>query len=137
LFNIIYENDFLNKNSKMILVPSSYFPLLSQFHYSSLLNDIQVEILIFGQQMRMYINELELIYFPVMDEFHPMNYLFNLNHKWNLSMAFIHMKSFIYAHIHPCRWINITLNFKVQAQASHSCTNHPPHCQYYDCYHIL
>jgi hypothetical protein len=24
------------------LVPSSYFPLLSQFHYPSLLNDIQV-----------------------------------------------------------------------------------------------
>jgi len=81
LFNIVHENDFLNKILKIILVSSSYFPLLSQFHYSSLLNDIQVEILIFGQQMRMYINELELIYFPIMDEFHPMNYLFNLNHK--------------------------------------------------------
>jgi hypothetical protein len=28
--------------------------------------------------------------------------------------------------IHPCRWIKITLNFKLQAQASHSCISHPP-----------
>jgi hypothetical protein len=28
------------------------------------------------------------------------------------------MKSFIYGHIHPCRWIKITLNFKLQAQSS-------------------
>jgi hypothetical protein len=42
LFNIVHENDFLNTNLKIILVPSSYFPLLSQFHYPSLLNDIQV-----------------------------------------------------------------------------------------------
>jgi hypothetical protein len=41
-FNIVHENCFLNKNLKIILVPSSYFPLLSQFHYPSLLNDIQV-----------------------------------------------------------------------------------------------
>jgi hypothetical protein len=41
LFNIVHENDFLNKKFKIILVTSSYFPLLSQFHYSSLLNDIQ------------------------------------------------------------------------------------------------
>ncbi len=40
LFNIIDENDFLNKILKIILVPSSYFPLWS--HYPSLLNDIQV-----------------------------------------------------------------------------------------------
>jgi hypothetical protein len=81
LLNIVHENDFLNKILKIILVPSSYFPLLSQFHYPSLLNDIQVEILIFGQQMKMYINEFEFIYFPIMDEFHPMNYSINLNHK--------------------------------------------------------
>jgi hypothetical protein len=43
LFDIVHENDFLNKILKIILVPSSYFPLLSQFHYPSLLNDIQVE----------------------------------------------------------------------------------------------
>jgi hypothetical protein len=42
LFNIVHENDFLNKILEIILVPSSYFPLLSQFHYPSLLNDIQV-----------------------------------------------------------------------------------------------
>jgi hypothetical protein len=30
------------QNLKIILVPSSYFPLLSQFHDPSLLNDIQV-----------------------------------------------------------------------------------------------
>jgi len=40
LLNIIH--DFLNKNFKIILVSSSYFPMLSQFHYPSLLNGIQV-----------------------------------------------------------------------------------------------
>jgi hypothetical protein len=39
------------------------------------------EILIFGQQMKIDINDFELIYLPIMDEFHPMNYLFNPNHK--------------------------------------------------------
>jgi len=33
-------------------------------------------------------------------------------------MTFIHMKSFIYGHIHFFRWIKITLNFKLQAQNS-------------------
>jgi hypothetical protein len=33
-------------------------------------------------------------------------------------MKFIHMKSFIYEHIHPCSWIKITLNSKFQAQSS-------------------
>jgi len=42
LFNIVHENDFLKTKLEIILVPSSYFPLLSQFHYPSLLNDIQV-----------------------------------------------------------------------------------------------
>jgi len=34
-------------------------------------------ILIFGQQMRMDINNFEFIYLPIMDEFHRMIYLFN------------------------------------------------------------
>jgi hypothetical protein len=34
------------------------------------------------------------------------------------------MKSFIYGHIHPCRWTKITLSFKLQAQTLHSCTSH-------------
>jgi hypothetical protein len=76
LLNIFHENDFINKVFKIIFVPSSYFPLLSQFHYPSLLNDIQV---------------------------------------WDI--IFIHMKSFIYGHIPPCRWIKITLNFKFQIQS--------------------
>jgi hypothetical protein len=42
LLNIVHENDFLNKILKVILVPSSYFLVLSQFHYLSLLNGIQV-----------------------------------------------------------------------------------------------
>jgi hypothetical protein len=42
LTNIVHENDFLNKILKIILVSQSYFFLLSQFHYPSLLNDIQV-----------------------------------------------------------------------------------------------
>jgi hypothetical protein len=39
------------------------------------------EILIFGQQMKMDINNVEFIYFPITSEFHPMIYLFNPNHK--------------------------------------------------------
>jgi hypothetical protein len=35
------------------------------------------EILIFGQQMKLDINNFEFIYVPIMDEFHPMIYLFN------------------------------------------------------------
>jgi hypothetical protein len=33
-------------------------------------------------------------------------------------MAFIYMKSLFYGHIHPCRWIKIKLNFKLQIQSS-------------------
>jgi hypothetical protein len=40
LFNIVHENDFLRNFLKIILVPSSYFPILSKSHYLSLLNDI-------------------------------------------------------------------------------------------------
>jgi hypothetical protein len=36
----------------------------------------------------------------------------------HVKMPFIHMKSFIYGHIHPYRWIKITLNFKFQPQSS-------------------
>ncbi len=39
------------------------------------------EILIFGQKMRMDIKYFEFIYLLIMDEFHPMIYLFNPNHK--------------------------------------------------------
>ncbi len=35
-----------------------------------------------------------------------------------LIKKFIHMKSFIYGHIHPCRWIKIIINFKLQIQSS-------------------
>jgi len=42
LLNIVDENEFLNKILKIILILSPYFSPLSQFHYSSLLNDIQV-----------------------------------------------------------------------------------------------
>jgi hypothetical protein len=42
LFNIVHEINFINKILKIILVPSSCkFPLLSQFHYPSLLDDIR------------------------------------------------------------------------------------------------
>ncbi len=44
------------------------------------------KILILGQQMGMDINNFEFIYVPIMDEFHPMIYLFNPNHKWSSSM---------------------------------------------------
>jgi hypothetical protein len=42
LLNIVDGNDFLNKNLKNILVPSSYFHLLLQLHYPSLSNEIQI-----------------------------------------------------------------------------------------------
>ncbi len=58
LLNIVHENNFLKKKNLIILVTPSYFPLLLQFHYPSLLNDIQVEILIFGQELRMEINKI-------------------------------------------------------------------------------
>jgi hypothetical protein len=32
-------------------------------------------------------------------------------------MTFIYMKSLIYKHIHPCRWIKITLNFNYKLKA--------------------
>jgi hypothetical protein len=79
LLNIVHENNLLKTIFKIILVPPSYFPLLLQFHYASLLNDIQVEILIFRQQRRMEINSF--IYIPIIDEFHLMIYLFNQNRK--------------------------------------------------------
>jgi hypothetical protein len=48
-------------------ISSIFFPLPLQFQHPSLLNDIQVEILIFGQRMRMEINILKFIYIPIMD----------------------------------------------------------------------
>ncbi len=41
-------------------------------------------------------------------------------------MIFIHMKSFVYRHIHPCKWIQITLNFKFQAPSSGFTLMHKP-----------
>jgi hypothetical protein len=32
-------------------------------------------------------------------------------------MIFIYVKSFVYGHIHPCKWIKITLSFKFQTQS--------------------
>jgi hypothetical protein len=94
LFNIVH--DLLNKNFKIILVPSSYFPLLSQFQYPSLLNDIQVWDIKTWKKLTMDINNFDFIYLLIMDEFHlwfglfnhndPIIYLFNPNHKWNSSM---------------------------------------------------
>jgi hypothetical protein len=43
------------------------------------------EILTFGQQMKMDINNFEFIYLSIMDEFHPMIYLFNPNINVNHS----------------------------------------------------
>jgi hypothetical protein len=42
---------------------------------------LKFEILILGQQMKMDINKNLFIYFQIMDEFHPMIYLFNPIHK--------------------------------------------------------
>jgi len=63
------------------------------------------EILIFGQQMKMDINNFEFIYLPIMDDF--IQWFIDLTQIINdihpCKMIFIHMKSFIYGHIHPCR----------------------------------
>jgi hypothetical protein len=45
--------------------------------------------------MKMDINNVEFIYFPITSEFHPMIYLFNPNHKWN---SFMQKKSSIWNH---------------------------------------
>jgi hypothetical protein len=113
LFNIVDENDFLNKILNINLVPLSYFPLES--HYPSLLNDMQV-----WNINTWTINEdgyKSFIYLPIMDGFHPMIYLFNSTHKRNSSMQndiypyeIIHFWT-----IHPCRWIKITLSYKLNA----------------------
>jgi len=39
------------------------------------------EILILGEEMKMDINYFLFIYLSIMDEFHPMIYLFNPTHK--------------------------------------------------------
>ncbi len=100
----------------IILVPSSYFPILSQFHYPSLLNDIQVWDINTWKKMKMDINNFEFICLPTMDEFHPMIYLFNSNHKWHSSK---------WNH-YPCRWIKIMLNFKFKVQSSSLMLMHKP-----------
>jgi hypothetical protein len=39
------------------------------------------EISILEQEMKMNINNFEFIYLPIMDEFHPIIYLYNSTHK--------------------------------------------------------
>jgi len=41
-------------------------------------------------------------------------------------MKFIYMKSFIYGHIHPCKWIKITSSFKLRAQSLDFMLMHKP-----------
>jgi hypothetical protein len=65
LLNIVRENNFLNFIFLINLVLPSFPLLLLQFHYPSLLNDIQIEILICGQQMRMEINSFNLFIFQL------------------------------------------------------------------------
>jgi hypothetical protein len=57
------------------------------------------EILIFGQKMKVDINNLEFIYLPIMDEFHPIICLFNPNHTWNSSMQKWHSSMDIFIHV--------------------------------------
>jgi hypothetical protein len=87
------------------------------------------EILIFGQQMRMDINDFEFIYLPIMNEFLLMICLIQVVNEIH------HNKSFIYGHIHLYRWIIMTLNFKFQAQALRSCTSYPPFFLVFVCCH--
>jgi hypothetical protein len=41
----------------------------------------KLEILKLGQEMTMDINNSDFICLPIMDEYHPMIYLFNPNHE--------------------------------------------------------
>jgi hypothetical protein len=59
-------------------------------------------------------NDLFIYLFQHIIEIHPCK---NDIHPYEL---------FIYGHIHPCRWIKITLSFKLQVQTLCSCTNHLP-----------
>jgi hypothetical protein len=61
---------------------------------------LKFEILILGQQMKMDINKNLFIYFQIMDEFHPMIYLFNPIHKWNSSMQKIHPYEIVHLWTH-------------------------------------
>jgi hypothetical protein len=44
------------------------------------------------------INNFEFIYLPIMDELHPMAYLFKPNHKWNSSI-WNHSSMDIFVHV--------------------------------------
>jgi hypothetical protein len=67
-------------------------------------------ISILGQQIGMHINQFEFIFLSIMDEFHPINYyliqIINEIHPCK--------KTFIHGHIHPYRWIKITLSSKLK-----------------------
>jgi len=77
LFNFVHENDFINKNFENPFGPIIIFSPTTTISLSLI---FKFEILIFEQQMKMDINNFEFIYFPIMDEFHQMIYLFNQNH---------------------------------------------------------
>jgi hypothetical protein len=73
------------------------------------------EILILGQQMKMNINKFQFNYLPIMDEISSNDlYLIQIINEIHRCKDDIHP----YEIIHPCRWIKITLNFKLQVQNS-------------------
>jgi hypothetical protein len=52
---------------------------ISLFHHYLMV--FRFAITIFGKQIGMHINQFEFIFLSIMDEFHPIIYLFNPNHK--------------------------------------------------------
>jgi hypothetical protein len=111
----------------IILVSPSYFPLLSQFHYPSLLNDIQI------WDIHIWItNEDKYKFWIYLFSNHgwiSSNDLFNPNHKWNPSMKKWH--SSIWSHSSMNIFIHVGgLNFKFQLSSKlqtyvlRSCTSH-------------
>ncbi len=97
LFNVVHENDFLNKKFKSFWSHHHIFPYYHNFIIYNYQMTFKFEILIFRQQMKMDINIFEFIYLLIMDKFHPMNYLLIqiTNEIIYAIMTFICMKSFM------------------------------------------
>jgi hypothetical protein len=89
---------FLKQKFKNDFGPIIVFSPVSQFHYLSLLNDIQIWNINTSTTNEDDINNFEFIYLSIMDAFHPMIYLFNPNHNWNSSMWY-HSSMDIFIHV--------------------------------------
>ncbi len=70
------------------------------------------------------INNFEFIYLPIMDEFYPMVYLFNPNHKWNSSI-WNHSSMDIFIHVGGLK-SHLALSSNLKAPSSGFTFMHKP-----------